>query len=77
VRVPWKPAHILIGIVGTEIVEEKEGIVLLRWTEADGTMEMDACTFDGGATFENLAYTSGVWHELFLLNRRSTAHPHQ
>jgi hypothetical protein len=61
-------------MVGTEIVEEKERIVLLRWTKADRTMEMNACTFDGGATLENLAYTSGFWHE-FLLSRRSTANP--
>ena len=57
-----------------EIVEEQEGVVLLRWTETDGTMQMNACSFNGGATLENLAYTSGVWHE-GLLSRRSTANP--
>jgi hypothetical protein len=74
--VPGKPTHVLVRIIGSEIVEEQEGIVLLRWTETDGTMQMNACSFDGGATLENLAYTSGVWHEC-LLSRRSTAPPHQ
>jgi hypothetical protein len=65
---PWEPVPVLVGIVGTEIVEEKERIVLLRWPEADRTMEMDACTFDGGATLENLAYMSGFWHAFLLPN---------
>src|SRR6266705_337905 len=68
VGMPWEPVRILVGIVGTEIVEEKERNVLLRGTEADRTMEMDACTFDGGATLEHLAYTSGFWHAFLLHN---------
>jgi hypothetical protein len=74
VRVPWEPVHIGVGIIGTKIVEEQERIVLLRWTEANRPMEMDAGPFNSGTTLEHLAYTSGVWHEC-LLSRRSTANP--
>src|SRR5262249_10136197 len=66
VRMPWEPMHVLVGIIGTEIVEEQERIVLRWWTEADRPMEMDACTFDSGATLEHLAYTSGFWHAFLL-----------
>ena len=74
VRMPGEPLHILVGIIGTEIVEEQERIILLRGTEADRTMEMDACPFDGGATLEHLAYTSGFWHAFLLHNTPTCPH---
>jgi len=34
-RVPWKALHVVSGTIRPEVIEEQEGIVLLRRTEPD------------------------------------------
>jgi hypothetical protein len=70
VGVPGKALHVVVGIIGTEIVQKEERIVLLRGTIADGTMQMDARAFDGGAALEDLKDASVLWHERLLEFRR-------
>jgi len=61
--------HVLLRVVGTDIVEKEKRIVLLRGTETDRTMQMDASTFDCGATPDNLKDTSIRWHDRLLGSR--------
>src|SRR5690606_20886131 len=42
VRVPGKAAQVVLGPVVAEIVEEQEGIKLLRVGEAEGAVQLDA-----------------------------------
>src|ERR1700687_4320675 len=67
---PRKSVQVLLRLVRAKVVEQEEGIALLRWSDADHAMQVDARTFDGGAAFDALANASVLCHWLFHLLRR-------
>ena len=50
VRVPGKSFEILLGLIGTEIVEEQEGVILVCIVKTKGPFEMDSGPFKGWLT---------------------------
>ena len=54
-RVPGEPGSVFVGNIGPEVVEQEEGVVLLRLTEPDGAMKVDAGALDRGPGLDDLA----------------------
>jgi hypothetical protein len=64
--VPGKAAQVILGPVVAEIVEEQEGVKLLRVVKAEGAVKMDAGAFQRRLGAAGVEYgTDG--HLLFLL----------
>jgi hypothetical protein len=59
---PGKSLEIVLGPVRAKVVEQKKRIAERRVAEADGPMQMNACSLDGRATPDNLANTSVLNH---------------
>ncbi len=54
VRMPGEAGPVGVGAVVAEIVEEEEGIELLRLAEAEGAVELHTGALDGGLGLRNL-----------------------
>src|ERR1700687_4364108 len=55
VRMPRETFQVVVGLVGTEVVEQQKGVINLWATEADRAVQVDAGTFDDGAALDDLA----------------------
>jgi len=51
VGMPGKAGEVVVGVNGMKIVEKQEGVVVGGLVVAKRTVQMHACTLDGGHTF--------------------------
>ena len=49
---PGKSGEIVGRVLVAKVVEQQERVELLRFAEAEGALQLDACAFDGGLGFE-------------------------
>ena len=53
-RVPGEAGEVVRGILVAEIIQQEKRIELLCFAEAEGALELNARTLDGGLGFKNL-----------------------
>ncbi len=53
VGMPGEAGKIVRGVLVAKVVEQQERIELGRFAEAEGTLELNACAFDGWFGLEN------------------------
>jgi len=53
-RMPRESRDVVLGIVVTEIIEQKEGIELLGFAETKGSLKLYAGTLNGGRGLDDL-----------------------
>ena len=57
-RMPGESGEVVGGILVAEIVEQEERIELGGFAEAEGALQLDARSLDGGLGFEDLFHGS-------------------
>jgi len=67
VRVPGEAFQIMLGIIGTKIVQQKKGIEQWDMTVAEGALQVNARTFNYRFAFKDLMDFSGDFHGMDFL----------